>query len=93
MIMKDDGTPLTNAEYQDIAARQNAERLVRGDVMTPEEKKKRWRECAQELEQITQGLSPVEKALMLAKALRDAYGNEWKIRCHDDGSFEIERTE
>jgi len=47
-------------------------------------------ELEEQLRRMTEGLTPLEIALVLAQAMRDAYGKEWVIRMTKDGNFEIE---
>jgi secreted protein with Ig-like and vWFA domain len=42
-----------------------------------------------ELESLMEGLTNIEKALMLAGALRKAHGGEWVINMKVDGGFTI----
>jgi hypothetical protein len=47
------------------------------------------RKLARELQRILDGLTPIEKALMLAEGLREAYGGDWVIEAKANGDFNI----
>lgn len=54
-------------------------------------KTKEVEELERALERASVGLSPVERALMVAKVFREVYGDEWTIEAKVDGGFSIMR--
>jgi hypothetical protein len=41
---------------------------------------------------LLEGLSNLEKALILVEAFREVYGNEWTIKAHAEGGFTIDQS-
>lgn len=48
-------------------------------------------ELERELEELLEGLTPIERALLLAPVFREVYGDSWIIEAKADGGFSIVR--
>jgi hypothetical protein len=49
-------------------------------------------QLARDLERATEGLSPLESALIIAEAFRVTSKTNWEIDMHSDGGFTIRPT-
>jgi hypothetical protein len=50
------------------------------------------RKLEREMECALDGLTPIEKALLVAEAFREVYGDAWSIEAKADGGFSITRV-
>ena len=48
---------------------------------------------SQELTRLTEGMTPLEKALMVADAMRNVWGKDFVIEPKADGGFTVKRKD